>query len=327
MSDRRCKRCVLPDSFPGIRFNEEGICSYCTEAGSGKSFLELKNEVEGFVRSKVGHSAQYDVVLAFSGGKDSTYTLKYLKETFSARIVAITIDNGFISERAYANCRNIPEHLGVDHIFIKPNPKALLEVYKKSEESQLHSVAALKRASAICNSCIQVINTQILNFASNFGIPIVAGGYIGGQIPSDTGLMVQNMKVTKKVRRHFIDVASAKLSQDALKLFQLSAHDQDIAVINPMIYLNLSEEEIIEDIKTIGWEKPQDTGASSTNCRLNDFAIHQHMKNHSYHPYILEIANMVRHNKMNRDEALKKITVSFDDRDFSEIRTKLEKYL
>ena len=26
---KRCKRCVLPESYPGITFNEEGVCNFC----------------------------------------------------------------------------------------------------------------------------------------------------------------------------------------------------------------------------------------------------------------------------------------------------------
>ena len=26
---KRCTRCVLPETFPGIQFDEEGVCQYC----------------------------------------------------------------------------------------------------------------------------------------------------------------------------------------------------------------------------------------------------------------------------------------------------------
>ena len=28
---KRCTSCLLPDSFPGISFDEEGVCNYCHE--------------------------------------------------------------------------------------------------------------------------------------------------------------------------------------------------------------------------------------------------------------------------------------------------------
>ena len=28
---KRCKKCVLSESFPGIEFDDEGVCSFCRE--------------------------------------------------------------------------------------------------------------------------------------------------------------------------------------------------------------------------------------------------------------------------------------------------------
>lgn len=27
----RCNKCILPDNYPGIKFNKNGICNYCTD--------------------------------------------------------------------------------------------------------------------------------------------------------------------------------------------------------------------------------------------------------------------------------------------------------
>lgn len=26
---RRCTRCILPETYPGISFDDEGVCNYC----------------------------------------------------------------------------------------------------------------------------------------------------------------------------------------------------------------------------------------------------------------------------------------------------------
>ena len=28
---RRCRRCLLPETFPGIDFDEDGVCNYCRD--------------------------------------------------------------------------------------------------------------------------------------------------------------------------------------------------------------------------------------------------------------------------------------------------------
>ena len=93
-----CKRCVLPETFPGIKFDSSGVCQYCAEV-ENINFEEIRSKVEDFLRELSKEDLQYHIALAFSGGKDSTYTLKYLVENFDLRIMAITIDNGFISDR------------------------------------------------------------------------------------------------------------------------------------------------------------------------------------------------------------------------------------
>ena len=28
---KRCERCIMPETVPGITFNDEGICNYCLD--------------------------------------------------------------------------------------------------------------------------------------------------------------------------------------------------------------------------------------------------------------------------------------------------------
>ena len=60
----------------------------------------------------------------------------------------------------------------------------------------------------------------------------------------------------------------------------------------------------------IGWEKPIDTDANSTNCLLNAFANQVHKDQYGYHPYVWELANMVRIGSMDRQFAIEKIETS-----------------
>ena len=69
-----CTKCVLPETFPGISFDDAGTCNYCRniplptdeeKKAHLRRFEDLINEKRG--------SHAYDVLLAFSGGKDSSY--------------------------------------------------------------------------------------------------------------------------------------------------------------------------------------------------------------------------------------------------------------
>jgi hypothetical protein len=151
------------------------------------------------------------------------------------------------------------------------------------------------------------------------------GGYIGGQVPSHTGIMEQKLAITSRMRVGFIERLREIMGPGAVRLFEQKIGTRELfTIVNPMIYLNPTEAEIFSKISLIGWEKPSDTGESSTNCMLNDFAIHEHCKRYHYHPYIFEIATMVRKGIMDRDEALKKIDTNFDENKFTEVKKKLE---
>ena len=86
LANKICSKCVLPDSFPGIRFNEEGVCNFCMNY-KGKEYLQEKkseysNKFDNLVAKYRGRSS-YDVLMCYSGGKDSTYTLSIFKEKYS----------------------------------------------------------------------------------------------------------------------------------------------------------------------------------------------------------------------------------------------------
>ena len=72
-----CSQCVLPETFPGIQFDDDGVCQYC-RSGESIDRNAIRKETEAFLSSIRGGAPQYDIVVAYSGGKDSTYALKYL---------------------------------------------------------------------------------------------------------------------------------------------------------------------------------------------------------------------------------------------------------
>lgn len=329
MSLQICTNCVLPGNFPGIKFDDAGVCNYCRlQEERAIDFEAVRRQTEEIIHGCIGSNQSYDIALAFSGGKDSTYTLKYLRETFDARIVAITIDNDFMSDTARKNCLSVTTAMGVDHIMFRPNPRAMMDLYTTSLNKDIYSKAALKRATSVCNSCIKVINNQLIVFAANYGIPIIAGGYLGGQIPSETGFMTQNLTATKKANETAIKKLAQEFQPDAVRLFtqNTGTAKSDIYVVNPMAYLNISEEDIVEAIQPVGWVRPADTGKSSTNCLLNDYAIHHHLKSQGFHPYIAEIATMVRRGTISRDQGLEKAKAQLNDSHFEAVEKRLNQF-
>ena len=68
-----------------------------------------------------------------------------------------------------------------------------------------------------------------------------------------------------------------------------------------------------EMIQYLGWKRPSDTDSNSSNCLLNTLGISIHQKKYGFHPYISEVANMVREGVMSRKEALEKMAKPVDE--------------
>ncbi|MCI5119715.1 MAG: hypothetical protein D3908_00670, partial [Candidatus Electrothrix sp. AUS4] len=72
------------------------------------------------------------------------------------------------------------------------------------------------------------------------------------------------------------------------------------------------EDEILNDIKELGWVSPKDVDGCSSNCRLNAFNNFIHTKKMGFNPYELELSHLIRRGKLSREDALKKISAQAD---------------
>ncbi len=316
-SVRICGRCVLPDTFPGITFDANGECSFCQQAGpvadlerQRTASLVAMNRVIDAARGKGG---EYECIVAYSGGKDSCYTLKLMVERYRLRCLAVTIDNGFLSDRARLNGLAVTSALGVDLLCFRPAPAFMNRLYRESAvRDDLHAPSAIKRASATCSSCIQLVNTQMICMALDRGAPLIAGGYIGGQVPKDAAHLTIDVSLLAKARlavqSRYVQVLGSEADQ-YLALPPTVPGTASVTILNPMLVAQVTEEQIIEAIAPLGWQRTKDTGPQSTNCRLNDLGIFLHHRKHGFNPYLFEMAEQVRQGLLDRDVALERARV------------------
>lgn len=115
---KRCTKCVIPDTRPNIVFDENGVCSSCNYLPSRNSwdFEKLKNECLEFVK-KHKKNPHYDCAIAVSGGKDSYYSVKTLKE-WGLNPLCISIRPLIPSPIGIKNLHNMVYTFGVDLIQI-----------------------------------------------------------------------------------------------------------------------------------------------------------------------------------------------------------------
>lgn len=123
----RCKKCILPITTPFISFDDKGICNYCHEhtqiTYKGAEALEKvlapfrANNSRKRSKSKKNNNKP-DCLVAFSGGRDSSYGLHLIKNELGMNPIAYTYDWGMISDLGRRNQARVLEKLGVEHIVV-----------------------------------------------------------------------------------------------------------------------------------------------------------------------------------------------------------------
>ena len=78
-----CKRCVIDESFPGTKINSDGLCTICSRTSSVSDLRSARKKLQNKMKASIinlqgSKDCDYDAIVAYSGGKDSSYTLKYL---------------------------------------------------------------------------------------------------------------------------------------------------------------------------------------------------------------------------------------------------------
>lgn len=261
-----CRRCILPETFPGINFDEDGACNHCRNFRGEQVTAALKQKYEQKFRdllTKERKASSYDVLVAYSGGKDSTYTLEVLVNRYQLRVLALTFDNGFISPRAEENIRAVCGNLGADLLVIRPNPSMLHSIFRAASHEELYSMKTLERASTICTSCIGLIKNLVLRTAIEKEIPFVGFGWSPGQAPVQASVMKTNPALMQQALQAIYKPLH-RIAGDAVNPFFLGeSHfakpDMFPWNVHPLAFLPYNEEAIVERIKTYGWVKPDDT--------------------------------------------------------------------
>ncbi|MCI0470429.1 MAG: hypothetical protein L0Y73_02095, partial [Candidatus Aminicenantes bacterium] len=176
---KECTRCVLPETFPGITFNEAGVCNYCLayEAGEEEkadgSFpdeISLKKALEKYKDL----NRKYDLLVPLSGGLDSCFTLIQIVETFKLKPLVFHSDHGWDDPTAARNVEKLCRELDVDLLIWKNDLKFMRKLFKIFNESDELDVSA-------CYACGNMLYLNGLELADNFDIPLVINGYSKGQ--------------------------------------------------------------------------------------------------------------------------------------------------
>ncbi len=105
-----CKKCINNDLIlPGLEFNDEGVCAFCQAyQNADLSGSTLTNAVsESELAEKVSHNSnsRFDVMILFTGGKDSTFLVWYLAKKLKLRVLAVSWNMPYTHKTAHDNIK------------------------------------------------------------------------------------------------------------------------------------------------------------------------------------------------------------------------------
>jgi hypothetical protein len=328
---KRCVRCILPDSFPGVRFDSDGVCNHCRtqeqrKLTSEQSRLKFREKFSELLRT-TERSGNYDCLIAYSGGKDSTYTLKVMVHQFNLRVLAFTFDNGFLPGLTFENIRNVAEGVGVDYLCVKPNFQILRKIFVKASEGELYPRKTVERASTICTSCIAFVKFISLRLAIEHSIPFVVFGWSPGQVSGSSPIFKTNPMIIRSMQKVLYEPLHA-IAGDGINPYFLEPQHFELVDrfpynISPLAFIEYDEERVLKEISEYGWKRPQEVDPNSTNCLINSFANALHRQQYGYNPYVYELAKLVRECYLDREEALARVEASGDSSTVAMVRRKL----
>lgn len=174
-----CTRCVLPETYPGIHFDENGVCNFCNtyavkEKNENHLHFKSENEVKESLKKYKNLGRKYDVLVPLSGGVDSCFTLIQIVEKYGLKPLVFHSDHGWDDPTATANVEKLCKELDVDLIIWKNDLKFMRKLFKYFNESEDYTVSP-------CYACGNMLYLNGLEIADNFNIPLVVNGYSKGQ--------------------------------------------------------------------------------------------------------------------------------------------------
>ena len=162
---------------------------------------------KGLLRLKNILSSMESVLIAYSGGVDSTFLLKVASDVLGDRVLAVTSDSPTITRKELSGARDMAKELGVDHIVIKTDEMDCKDFTKNSSQR--------------CYWCKNELFTKLNDIAKKRGFDYVADG----SNYSDTSDFRPGLKAAGElnVRSPLVEASLTKDDiRDLLKIWGLS---------------------------------------------------------------------------------------------------------
>jgi acyl-coenzyme A synthetase/AMP-(fatty) acid ligase/thioesterase domain-containing protein/acyl carrier protein len=320
----RCTRCVLSSRHPDAEIDRSGLCRLCRdETADGPStwgyFGTPRDLGQLLQEARTQRTGDYDAVLLFSGGKDSTYTLYRLLD-LGTEFLAFTFDNGFISPAAFQNMERIVRSAGIEHRVLRARDSAAL------------LAESIRTDATVCTGCFKGITTLAAKISVDVGAPVMISGLSRGQIVET--------KLRQFLRRGQTDLSGIDEELQSHLALYLARRDAQARAIGQSLdagavsrvravdYFRY-DDATAPDVRRFlqqrdpAWLAPKDTGVCSSNCRANDVGIAEHLSRLGFHNYESPLSWDVRLGTLTREEALEQLAIPGAESSAAQVRREL----
>lgn len=316
-----CKKCVLPGTYPGIEFDDAGVCNYCREypnqeVSETDACFTNEEDIKKCLEKYKNLGRKYDVLVPLSGGVDSCFTLITIVERYGLKPLVFHSDHGWDDPTATSNVEKLCKELNVDLIIWKNDLHFMRKLFKYFNESDEFEVSP-------CYACGNMLYLNGLEIADNFKIPLVVNGYSKGQAAM--------MHDTEKARRWYSIMINVILETGDKEFFTKFTKKWEM-LGKQIIYKNKKDLErdiepgkILfipffvfkfyktnkEELKKMCQERfdwqPINVSypARTTNCEMIWLNSYMDLKKRNYTHYHDEYSTIIRAGEMTRAQALK----------------------
>lgn len=166
---KKCGNCLLPETYETLIIAEDGkSCNMCRGSEYKKKNIDWgkrKEMLDGVIEKYRG-KYDYDCIIPFSGGKDSTYTLYYLMKEYKIKPLVVRFNHGFMRAKHQSNTQKVLKKLGADFIEFTPNWKIVKKLMWES----------FSRKTDFCWHCHTGIYSYPLQVAIKYNVPLILWG-------------------------------------------------------------------------------------------------------------------------------------------------------
>jgi tRNA(Ile)-lysidine synthase TilS/MesJ len=292
----RCQKCVLPSACPTLSIDPQGVCSFCRRWDNLWANMTFENqEVLNRVIEKVRDPNNvYDCLSGLSGGKDSSYAI-YLCKQYGLRQMAVTFDNGFLSEEGLHNIKAIVSHFSIGHVLVNPGWENLRKLYRHS----------LLHTGEFCSVCNVGIRAALYRVARLFKIRSI----IAGTSPRTEADTPQEFFCCSN--DYFINVFKGHLSRKEINQFMyLGQYKRGLWHLTGRLrwiqlprYVPWKEDQILSILSSkTGWKGT--LWQQHTDCTMSEVKEYLNLKRNGFIEKASKLSSLIRDGQITREKAL-----------------------